>query len=109
MFFIAGESEHPPERSAIIPASHFRHSPIQQIHDRCFRRELRSPKMASLIYEMTWVVREKLHSTFKRLGIDLIIAENSLTIPMNIPLGRALVETVMATGLGCVSHHHDFV
>jgi glycosyltransferase involved in cell wall biosynthesis len=57
---------------------------------------------------MTWVIKEKLHSAVKRFGIELLIAENCLTIPMNIPLGLAVVETVMETGIGCIAHHHDF-
>jgi glycosyltransferase involved in cell wall biosynthesis len=28
---------------------------------------------------------------------------------MNIPLGLALVETIMETGIACIAHHHDFV
>jgi glycosyltransferase involved in cell wall biosynthesis len=39
----------------------------------------------------------------------MIIAENCVTIPMNIPLGLAVVQTVMETGIGCIAHHHDFV
>jgi glycosyltransferase involved in cell wall biosynthesis len=60
------------------------------------------------IHEMTWIIKEKLHSAIRRFDLDLIIAENCLTIPMNIPLGLAVVETVMETGLGCIAHHHDF-
>jgi glycosyltransferase involved in cell wall biosynthesis len=40
--------------------------------------------------------------------LDAIIAENALTIPMNLPLGIALVQTVQETEVGCVAHHHDF-
>ena len=54
------------------------------------------------------VIKEKLHSALRRFDLDLIIAENCLTIPMNIPLGLAVVETVMETGIGCIAHHHDF-
>jgi glycosyltransferase involved in cell wall biosynthesis len=37
-----------------------------------------------------------------------MIVENALTIPMNLPLGIALVETIQEHRVGCVAHHHDF-
>lgn len=58
---------------------------------------------------MTWVLKERLREALTRFGVDVVIAENSVTIPMNIPLGLAIVETVMETGIGCIAHHHDFV
>ena len=59
-----------------------------------------------------YIASNKLQSmhddAIEKLGVDIIIVENALTIPMNIPLGLALVETVMETGLSCIAHHHDF-
>ena len=58
---------------------------------------------------MKWIIGQKVQSTVEDFNADLIIAENCLTIPLNIPLGLALVELVMETGVGCIAHHHDFV
>ncbi len=55
------------------------------------------------------MLKQALRSALKRFDIDLIIAENCVTIPMNIPLGLAVVETVMETGIQCIAHHHDFI
>ena len=107
-FFIAGESDRPAERSRIIGEAHFKHPVIREIDRQSFGCQRRSLELSSQINEMTWVIKEKLHSAFKHFELDLIIAENCLTIPMNIPLGLAVVETVMETGLGCIAHHHDF-
>lgn len=108
-FFIAGQSDRPADRSQVIGEAHFEHPVIQAIGRECFGRERRNPLVSAEIHEMTWVIKEKLHSAIKRFDLDLIIAENCLTIPMNIPLGLALLETVMETGIGCIAHHHDFV
>ncbi|MEO8355586.1 MAG: glycosyltransferase family 4 protein, partial [Chloroflexota bacterium] len=39
---------------------------------------------------------------------ELLIVENALSIPMNIPLGLALTELIAETGLPTIGHHHDF-
>lgn len=108
-FFIAGESDQPPERSQVIPEAHFKHPTIEAVNRQCFGRERRTPLLSAEIHELTWIVKEKLHSAIQRFELDLIVAENCLTIPMNVPLGLAVVETVMETGIGCIAHHHDFV
>jgi len=107
-YFIAGELDRPEPRSQLIPEAQFRHPLIRAIDRQCFGCQIRSPHTTAAIHEMTWVIKEKLHSALQRFELDLIIAENCLTIPMNIPLGLALVETVMETGIGCIAHHHDF-
>lgn len=107
-YYIAGQSDRPEARSQLIPEAHFRHPIIEEIDSQCFGRQTRRPEVTAQIHEMTWIIKEKLHWAIQRFDLDLIIAENCLTIPMNIPLGLAVVETVMETGLGCIAHHHDF-
>lgn len=107
-FYIAGLSDRPAEQTKIIPEAHFQHPVIDEINRQAFGRDLRTAELTSQIHEMAWLIKEKLHMVFKSLALDLVIAENCLTIPMNIPLGLALVETLMETGLGCIAHHHDF-
>jgi glycosyltransferase involved in cell wall biosynthesis len=58
---------------------------------------------------MRWLIKEKLQSALREFAIDVIVAENCVSIPMNLPLGLVLVEAVMETGTGCIAHHHDFV
>lgn len=109
-FYIAGQcDDRAPERSYVIPEAHFTHPTIAEINRRSFGVQLRSPEVSDQIREMSRVIDEKLHEALTRFQIEIIIAENCLTIPMNIPLGLALVETVMETGIGCIAHHHDFV
>jgi glycosyltransferase involved in cell wall biosynthesis len=108
-FYIAGQSDRPADRSRVIPEAHFNHPVIARINRECFGRETRTPEISEQIHEMTWVIKEKLHSALENFALDLVIAENCLTIPLNIPLGLAVVETVMERGITCIAHHHDFV
>ncbi len=53
-------------------------------------------------------IRLRLTQAIQDLEIDAIISENASTIPMNLPLGVAIVQTVQQIGLPCIAHHHDF-
>lgn len=108
-FYIAGASDRPAERSVVIPEAHFTHPDIQDINRQCFGREVRSPAVGAQIHDTARVLKKKLREALKQFDIDLIIAENCVTIPMNIPLGLAVVETIMESGMSCIAHHHDFV
>ncbi len=108
-FYIAGASDRPADRTVVIPEAHFAHPAIQEINRQCFGREVRYPATGTQIHEMAWVLKERLREALRQFDIDLIIAENCVTIPMNIPLGLAVVETIMESGVSCIAHHHDFV
>jgi glycosyltransferase involved in cell wall biosynthesis len=107
-YYIAGKSDRPDDRSMVIPEAWFTHPVIKMISDECFGRVIRTPDVSQMIHEMIWVIKQKLRTALERLQVDLIIAENCVTIPMNIPLGVAIVEHVIETGLPCIAHHHDF-
>ncbi len=109
-FYIAGQcDDRPAERSHVIPEAHFAHPVIAEIDRQSFGVQTRKPEVSGKIREMSWIIKEKLHEGLARFEVDILIPENCVTIPMNIPLGLAVVETVMETGIGCIAHHHDFV
>jgi glycosyltransferase involved in cell wall biosynthesis len=53
-------------------------------------------------------LEEEIRAFVKQFDIHLLIAENALAIPMNIPLGLALTEFIAETGFPVIAHHHDF-
>ncbi|MDJ0861718.1 MAG: glycosyltransferase family 4 protein [Gammaproteobacteria bacterium] len=108
-FYVSGECDRPPALSEVIPEAHFEHPIIREINGQAFGRETRSLAVSNQVRELTGVLKQGLRSALARFDIDLIIAENCVTIPMNIPLGLAVVETVMETGIQCIAHHHDFI
>lgn len=107
-YYIAGESDRPPERSAIIPEAHFNHPKVLSISRRAFESERRTSKLSNDIWKMSLKIHNKLNDALRRFRIDGIIAENALTIPMNVPLGVAIVQSVLENGIPCLAHHHDF-
>ena len=107
-YYICGESDRPPERSAIIEEAHFNHPSIRSISDRAFDTEIRTSNLTDDILTTSRIIRYKLNAALEQFDIDAIIAENALTIPMNVPLGIALVQSVLEEGIGCLAHHHDF-
>ncbi len=44
----------------------------------------------------------------KKFNLDLLIPENTLTIPLHIPLALALTEVIAETNIPVIAHHHDF-
>jgi glycosyltransferase involved in cell wall biosynthesis len=109
-FYLAGLcDDRPPERCHVIPEAHFRHPEIEDVSREAFAGRLRSPQLSDRVRELTARIDAHLREGIERFGLDVLIAENCLTIPMNIPLGLALVETVMETPVACIAHHHDFV
>ncbi len=108
-FYVAGELDRPAERSHLVEEAHFAHPAIRQIHDEIFGQRRRPRALSDHIYQTSRRLKQHLYDAVERLGLELIIAENCLTIPMNIPLGIALVELVLETDIPCIAHHHDFV
>lgn len=107
-FYIAGECDRPAERTALVEKAHFRHPEILEITQHAFEQSTRPAQATDDILESARTIRNELNRALADFGVDAIIAQNSLTIPMNIPLGIALVHIIQEQGLGCVAHHHDF-
>jgi glycosyltransferase involved in cell wall biosynthesis len=108
-FFVCGESDRPAERSFLIEEADFLHPTIQTLNHQVFGRRYRSRAVSSQIRELANRIKEQIYQAIEQFSLDLLIAQNSLTIPLNIPLGAALLEVLMETGLPCIAHHHDFV
>ena len=107
-FYIAGELDLPTERCTTIPEAHFQHPEIQAIQQKAFGTRERAPELTIAIRTLADHLLQKLQAAISAFDIDMVVAENSLTIPMNIPLGVALVRLIQETGLPCIAHHHDF-
>jgi mannosylglucosylglycerate synthase len=107
-FYCAGEVDRPPERCYVIGEAHFRHPDIRKINDGIFGETVRSRETTVLIHAMAAHLRQELARFIKIFSIDCIIAENTLAIPMNVPLGIAMTELIAETGIPVIAHHHDF-
>jgi hypothetical protein len=106
--FFAGELDTPPERSLLEPKAHFEDPEMLEIHSACFGTTTRKTSVSARIQELKDYLKSRLYEFCSEFKIDLLIPENALAIPINIPLGLAITELIAETGMPSVAHHHDF-
>jgi glycosyltransferase involved in cell wall biosynthesis len=106
--FFAGELDTPPEQSMLEPKAHFEDLEMQEIHSACFGVTTRKTSVSARIQELKDYLKSRLYEFCGEFNIDLLIPENALAIPINIPLGMAITEFIAETGMPTVAHHHDF-
>jgi len=107
-FYFAGELDRPPQRSYLVEKAHFTHPEIKAIHSKVFGVATRERAVSKKIYQLAIELKDHLYDFVKKFDIDLIIPQNALTIPLNIPLGIALTEFIAETHISTIAHHHDF-
>jgi glycosyltransferase involved in cell wall biosynthesis len=107
-YYFAGELDTPEERSFLVEEAHFQHPEIKKLYLQCYDRPTRDPELSGGLHYYRKFLKEKLYEFIETYSIDVLIPENSLTIPLNLSLGMALTETIIETGIDTVAHHHDF-
>jgi glycosyltransferase involved in cell wall biosynthesis len=107
-FYFAGEADTPPERTMLAPEAHFLHPRVVALTDRLFGGATRSAETSREVHQLRDHLKPQVEAFVRRFDIGLLIVENALSLPLNIPLGLALVELIAETGLPTIAHHHDF-
>ncbi len=107
-YYFAGESDRPPDRSMNVDQAHFKHPDIVDITRRSFGISRRDPEVTDTIYRVKQTLKKELFTFLRTFGIDVLIAENSLSLPLNIPLAMALTELISEMRFPTIAHHHDF-
>ena len=108
VYYFAGQSDQPREISFVVPEAHFLHKDVQEIAGISYRSATRPPKITHRIHELRSYLKDRLYEFIKKYDLQLLIAENALSIPLNIPLGLALAELIAEMGIPVIGHHHDF-
>jgi glycosyltransferase involved in cell wall biosynthesis len=107
-FWFAGEVDRESDKRFLVPEAHFRHEQNRWINHHIFGKKGRAQPVTQTMHDMRTALKHKLHEFINEYKIDLLVAENALTIPMHVPLGLALTETIAETQLPTIAHHHDF-
>lgn len=107
-YYFAGECDREPEISMVVPEAHYRHPDIEAKHNHFFGTETRSREDTRWIHDMTRFLKEKLYEFQDKFGIEVLIPENVLAIPLHIPFGLAITEFIAETHIPTIAHHHDF-
>ncbi|MGD0862083.1 MAG: glycosyltransferase family 4 protein [Candidatus Limnocylindrales bacterium] len=72
-----------------------------------FSPYVRPPALSRRIEELKVHLKEELYEFVREFDLDLLIVENALAIPLNIPLALALTDLIAETGIPVIAHHHD--
>jgi glycosyltransferase involved in cell wall biosynthesis len=107
-FCFAGESDWPEDRIYLVPEAHFKHPDIQALNSDLFDDYIRSPGTSEKVRSLWYYLKEHLYRFVRTFDLDLLIVENALSLPMNVPLGLALTELIAETEISTIGHHHDF-
>jgi glycosyltransferase involved in cell wall biosynthesis len=130
-YYFAGQLDRPADRSRLIPEAFYRHPEVDAINNAVFagtaeitetadgehpairRRDffspyVRPPTVSRRIEDLRVHLKAELYAFLQDFDLDLLVTENALAIPLNIPLGLALTEVIAETGIPVIAHHHDF-
>ncbi len=132
-FYFAGECDRPADHSRLVPEAHYRHPTIAAINrvayagdwgtaeqaraahpeihalrSDAFSIYIRPPDMSRRVGELRDRFKAELYAFSRDFELDLLIVENAVSIPLNLPLGLAIAEFIAETGFPTIAHHHDF-
>jgi glycosyltransferase involved in cell wall biosynthesis len=108
-FFFGGDCDDADrETSYLVPEAHFLYQDIRDIYQVGFTSPVRPVELTARIQKSKDYLKQHLYTFVKQFDIHLLISENALAIPLNLPLGIALTEYIAETGIPVIAHHHDF-
>ncbi len=107
-FYFAGECDRPEERSYLVPEAHFNHPEIEALNSDLFDDNARSDETSGKIQALRYHLKRKLYEYVRGFKLNLLVVENALSLPMNVPLGLALTEFIAETYIPTIAHNHDF-
>jgi len=110
LFYCAGELGGYASGGALIPQLHFDHQSAVMLSQRAFDEgpDADGDKVCDEIYIQADDIRLPLRHFIRSNRLDLIVVQNALTIPMNLPLGVCLTGLIAELGIDTIGHHHDF-
>lgn len=108
VYYCAGKLESDAPNPTLVPEFHFRDPGAKAIGKLVFGQMEPPPGLARRLEEATQHLKAQLQNWFAKSGIDAMIVENALAIPMQVSLGLALAQVIEETGIPTIAHHHDF-
>jgi glycosyltransferase involved in cell wall biosynthesis len=107
VFWWGGELEKPDGDAICVPEAFFKHPANRKITEQIYGKRTRDRSTTDRIQALKNYLKDKLYEFVDLFDIDMLIAENCLSIPIHIPLGVALTELIAETGIPTIGHHHD--
>jgi len=106
-YYFAGVCDRPRKRSLVVPDAFYQESEVLAYHQAFFSRTTRTAGETAWIETRRSHFREQLRQFVVRFQLDLLIPQNVLAIPLNIPLALAISDIIAETGLPTIAQHHD--
>lgn len=107
-YWFAGKLDTDPAVSMLVPHAYFGHQDIQWINERIFGKSTRDPEVTRRIFSLAEHLKRSIYEFVRKFDIEILVVQNALCIPMNIPLGVALSTFIAETNFPTIAHHHDF-
>lgn len=107
-YWMAGILDTPPEISHQVPRAFFNHPDVAEVQSRLFGLTVRNRALTNRIQQLKEELKDEIYHFIEKFGIEVLVPQNILAIPMHVPLGLAMTEVIAETGLPVIAHHHDF-
>lgn len=107
-YWYSGRNDRDPGCSYCVPEAYFGHPENEWINQRIWGHPRRNPEVTERINTMADYLKQTLYDFVNHHGIDILIPQNVLAIPMHVPLGIAVTEFLAETQMPAIAHHHDF-
>ena len=107
-FYFSGLSDRPSDRSMVVEEAHFLEPENRAYYHKFFNSSKRTKEETLWIHTRRAFFKERLYAFKNKFSLDLIIPQNLLSFPQNIPLSMALTELIAETSIPTIAHHHDF-
>ena len=108
VYFMAGMLDTDPAISHLAPKAFFKHEEIVKVQRAIFVDKKRTPEVSRRIQELKEELKAEIQKFHEKFGFEILLVQNALAIPVNIPLGLAITEFIIETGIPTIAHHHDF-
>ena len=107
-YFFAGLLDRDPACSFESPRAFFQHPHILEVQHALFVEPSRTAAISDRVHELKEELKADLYAFHDKFKFDILVVQNALAIPVNVPLGLALTEFIVESGLPTIAHHHDF-
>ncbi|MDX2343811.1 MAG: glycosyltransferase, partial [Acidimicrobiia bacterium] len=91
-----------------VPEAFFDTGPNLEINRQVFGSEACDDTVLADIEEAASAIKHRLAAFVEELGVDVLVPQNALAIPMQLPLGVAIARYARESGMPTIAHHHDF-
>ena len=107
-YWFSGLNDRPGNRAHVVPEAHFAHPRIASIEERIWCRDKLDADLGKEVEELRQDLARNMATFVENFAIDVLLPENAVTIPMNLPLGLALADFIRKRNFPTIAHHHDF-